>query len=282
MQDHRFYQNIDRQEETQQTMCTNSVTEAAVFDSGPKAKIDEESQCDYEPSLCSNASAGADGPICVLSDSDDCTDIHTVRPTPNQHDLQAGHEVRLHVNEVPVPVDLPDLVPPQATGGETKQSEPHHMVPKVLPDNPADNPASHRACSVQGVSRVRVHSSPDTLLIPISPFPCCIIRLNVNDHRWVSEWKRGIRVDAWLDELSNRTYSLTFNYADPDDWKAKLTKVHDMSWFKWELGQDNPQLRLADSHSAQIPGEIPEEIFEKLAPIVASLPPKKSYKRADT
>ena len=37
--------------------------------------------------------------------------------------------------------------------------------------------------------RHKVHSSPDFLLIPISPAPACIISLNANDHRWRAKWK---------------------------------------------------------------------------------------------
>lgn len=143
----------------------------------------------------------------------------------------------------------------------------------------AIQPATRTRAS--GMHHTKVFSSPDEILIPISPFPACSLRLNANDHRWVSTWKRNIHVDAWIDELGNKSFSQTFDQNDPSDWQSKLKEVHHMAWFKWSLGYpENQDLALDGSRTTpQEPGIIADDVFNQLAPIVRDLPPKKQYSR---
>lgn len=130
-----------------------------------------------------------------------------------------------------------------------------------------------------GVPRTKVHKSP-SILIPISPFPACTIRLNANDHRFSAVWKSHIECDQWLDELALKSHSISFDARSEADWRSKLRQVHERCWVKWELGSHLPDLRLANGIEKPIPGRIPEHVFVGLKPHIDDLGPKKMYTKA--
>ena len=161
--------------------------------------------------------------------------------------------------------------------------EPEAKRPRVseVGPPPADSveplPSDSALASVHpaSASRTRIYTSPDHILQKISPLPGCRLSLNFNDWRWVSSWRKNIDCDQWLDELSRKSYSQVF---DRDDWKEKLRKVHEHAWTKWEIAVEHKDaLKLPPGTSSQRPGEIPQEIFDALQPIVAGLEVKKRY-----
>ena len=131
-----------------------------------------------------------------------------------------------------------------------------------------------------GVTRTKVYSSPDSILVPISPYPSCTIRLNTNDHRFSSIWKPHIQCDEWEDELARKSHSMSFDCKSEQDWRSKLRQVHEKCWIKWELGSHLPDLALANGIAKPVPGTIPEHVFLGLKPIIDSLPPRKVYRKA--
>lgn len=131
-----------------------------------------------------------------------------------------------------------------------------------------------------GVTRSKVYRSPEDILIPISPFPACTIRLNANDHRFSAIWKPHIDCDQWLDELARKSHSICFDWKSEEDWRSKLRQVHERCWVKWELGSHLPDLALANGIEQPIPGTIPEHVFVQLKPHIDGLPHKKAYKKA--
>ena len=135
--------------------------------------------------------------------------------------------------------------------------------------------ASHRG-SVSGVPRPKVYKSPEPILRPLSP-PCCLIGINNNDHRWTSTWKRGVESEYWLDELKNRSYTISFT---TENWVAKLRQIHRYVWEKWEIAAPHDsKLQLPIGQHPQAPGLIPDDAVEKLREVIAGLPPKKIYSR---
>ena len=65
------------------------------------------------------------------------------------------------------------------------------------------------AASSSSVPRKKVHRSPKEILQPLSP-PGCTLALAFNDYRFTASWKRHIRCDFWIDELSNFSFSSVF------------------------------------------------------------------------
>lgn len=146
-------------------------------------------------------------------------------------------------------------------------SSPAHAVPAPSPPVPA---------SSSGAPRTRVYTSPDHILQKISPLPGCRLSLNFNDWRWVSQWRKNLECDQWLDELHRKSYSQVFSR---DDWKEKLCTVHEHAWLKWEIAKDHmgDALKLSAGIVPQKPGEVPEHIFDELQAIVDGLQEKKRY-----
>ncbi len=138
--------------------------------------------------------------------------------------------------------------------------------------------ASASRCSVPEVPvpRLRMYTSPEQLLRPISP-PGCTILLNHNDHRWVAAFKKGLKSEFWIDELAYQSHSQSFSQ---ENWLAKLQVIHQYAWDKWGLGLPSlPQLKLAEGESPQTPGVIPPEIVTGLQEVINNLPAKKAYSR---
>ena len=223
----------------------------------------------------------------VLSESEDCdyevSFAGDVEDVPAQESEQAEDDMlsrpmqenpakrqKLLVPNTDPPVGVPDTDPPVNPAVE----------PPSAP-NPAVEPPTGTSSAPSGVHRTstKVHVSPDEILQPISPYPACIISLSFKDHRWVARWRKKMECEEWLDELKNKSYSLTFDHQDPSDWQSKLSKVHDYAWSKWEIGRPSLSslLTLASGIAEQTPGEISEQTYTALAPIVASLPPKEKY-----
>ena len=137
----------------------------------------------------------------------------------------------------------------------------------VAPERSSSNQPS-------GISRTKQHTSPEDILLPLSPYPACLLALSFKDHRWVARWRKKVDCEQWIDELSNKSFSMTFNYRDPDDWKRKLQLVHQNAWNKWSIGKDFISgLDLQDGISEQEPGNIPDQAFPDLAPLLRTCHP---------
>lgn len=124
-----------------------------------------------------------------------------------------------------------------------------------------------RAVIGRGGGGAKLHVSPHDILRPISP-PGCLITLAKTDHRFKATWRRHLACETWIDTLSNMTFSTAFNLSGratgtTASWQEALKTVHACAWDKWGLAQDIlPELQLPDGESAQVPGEIGEEVFQ--------------------
>lgn len=143
-------------------------------------------------------------------------------------------------------------------------------VPSVAA--PSSSSTTRTKASASGFKRV--YSSPNDILIPISPYPACTIRVNFNDHRFTATWKKHISCDFWIDELANQSFSCGFT---PTTWRQALCRVHDQCWVKCQLALDAgiPEVKLQGP--CQIPGEIPESVFASLESVMNTMPERKDY-----
>ena len=197
-----------------------------------------------------------------------------------QHDQEASSDV-----EPTTPIETPPGWEGNVTHddvGEFDRDEPEAKRQKVTDDPTIDSapssptPVPAVPASSSGAPRTRIYSSPDHILQKISPLPGCRLSLNFNDWRWVSQWRKNLDCDQWLDELKRKSYSQVFSR---DDWKEKLRNVHEHAWLKWEIAKDHmgDALKLSADIVPQAPGEIPETIFDELQAIVDGLQEKKRY-----
>ena len=148
-----------------------------------------------------------------------------------------------------------------------------------VPSLPAQRKVSptHAKMRATTYGSKKVHSSPDEILLPISPYPACSIRLNFNDHRFTAKWRNEISSEIWIDTLANNSYSNTFT---TQDWKSALKDVHKNAWEKWSLAADSlPALQLGQGIEKQDPGVIPPDVYNRLEPIISALPERKAYSR---
>lgn len=137
--------------------------------------------------------------------------------------------------------------------------------------------SGHTTARSAGYKSKKVHSSPDDILRPISPYPACSIRLNFNDHRFTGQWRSDVSSEFWIDELANKSFSKKFT---PETWKDSLRKVHEHVWTKWQLASDTePALALQAGRSPPEPGFVPDSVFEALQTIIDTMPPEKKYAR---
>lgn len=218
-------------------------------DGNPKSPVSLE----YSPSI-----APTDDLVATADDNGTHVDV---LPTPKSEAPSIMHDDFPEPHQAPTQPNKSDAIS-------------QHPVKKRKTASPT--PALEPASSSAGVLRQRLHRSPEELLRPLSP-PGCVISLNANDHRWVSTWRKDITSEFWLDELSQRTFSRVFTR---DDWKDKLTLVHEHAWQKWQLAQEScPALRLEAGSVAQSPGEIDESVLEELDSKVRDLPERKPYGR---
>ena len=163
-------------------------------------------------------------------------------------------------------------------GAPILESEEHVAVPVGdLMSEPSNPKRPRRDPQSEAVSRTKVYSSPDEILVPISPYPACSIRLNFNDHRWTATWQKFIDCDEWFDELRKYSFSQSFAFKSEASWRSKLAAVHEFCWTKWNIGKSNPNLKLADGMAPMEPGAIPEDVYRQLKPIIDNMAPKKGY-----
>ena len=158
------------------------------------------------------------------------------------------------------------------------------QVQQPLPGGPDESAVKRARPSLAGpagISRPKVHASPDDILGPISPKPACALRLSKTDHRWICTWKPQVNSDRWIDELSNKSFSMVFDFRNEADWQEKLAKVHEYAWEKWLIGggEGNRALKLQDGKQPCEPGVIDPDVYNRLRPIFQSMPPRKLYGR---
>ena len=170
-----------------------------------------------------------------------------------------------HAKRPPPPPPPPDDVPPPLEQAMV-------LVPEQPPEEPEVAVAGERRVRQRlGSTSQKVFSSP-AILNCISPLPHCVITLNANDHRWSSKWKRDIHCDSWVGELRNQSKSKSFVNTNESSWKTALQEVHKTVWNKFRLKGN-----LEISIPPQEPGIIPDEVFNELSAVVASLPTAKVY-----
>lgn len=117
----------------------------------------------------------------------------------------------------------------------------------------------------------RVYSTP-ALLVKCEPHCQFKIRLNYNEHRFIGESIR-VNSDAFIGSQRQKTYSRKFGVSR--SWEKALSEVHLWLWEKWQVvEQDFP---LADSCARQVPGEVPADVLQELAPIILDMPAEKIY-----
>ena len=127
-----------------------------------------------------------------------------------------------------------------------------------------------------GIERRKQFKSPPELL-GLGP-PGCRITLNWNEHRFTGTWTTPVASPEWFDEMLNKSHSASFDINIPGDWKSKLAYVHEFHWVKWEIGEPTcPELKLPKGKQAQKPGQISDDIYQKLESTIQELPPRKKY-----
>lgn len=164
----------------------------------------------------------------------------------------------------------PDVAPDVAE--ETTEAEP--LAKRHRAEEPSASSSSAHA--VDPVSRKKVYTSPQEILLPLSP-PGCVLSLSYNDHRFKATWKKHIKCEFWIDELANMSFSSSFA---KKDWKECLCLVHANAWEKWEIAKGTTsEVKLPRGMKPQKPGVISEAVFDLLTPVIADMPPAKQYVR---
>ena len=252
---------------------------------------------DVEPGEISAAAAAAvpDAPVVIISESEDDDDWGSFAESDTEsdpeRDLDVGENGKTNiVPEISQTPEVTESKPSNPSEDDAPEIEHQSKRPRLASDTdtppiistaePEHSMPPQARSSASGVARPKMHKSPD-ILLPISPYPACILALGYRDHRWVARWRKKLHCEQWIDELANQSYSITFDYQNPSDWKEKLKQVHDFAWSKWIIGRDNrvKGLQLQEGFAEQKPGEIPAYVFDELKDIVATMPPKHQYVR---
>ncbi len=233
------------------------------------------------------AAAVPDVPSIIISESEDDGDwgsFPASDPESPDHSVSGEQEDTKIMPEILQTLDVTESKPfeddlPQIEHSSKRPRLASDAETPISPTAEPEPPMPRATSSASGAARPKMHKSPEDILLPLSPYPACIIALSFRDHRWVARWRKKLTCDQWIDELSNQSYSISFSYQDPSDWKEKLKRVHEFAWLKWAIGRDSgvPGLQLRDGLAEQDPGTIPEQVFEELKHIVESMPPKHQY-----
>ena len=176
----------------------------------------------------------------------------------------------------PPPAEIFEEAPPAPASSSADPPEPAPSSPPAEPASssaPPPQPApslppaeEHAPMDTMEEPRRRgekKHSSPE-ILEKLDP-PGCKITLGHSDHRFASTF------EAYSPVLEGKMKQSYFSrtFVQKRNWQTALIEVHKHNWTKWLLVKD--QFPLPPGKEEQVPGEIPQEIFDQLAPIIAGL-----------
>ena len=154
---------------------------------------------------------------------------------------------------------------------EAEQAEQEEAAEHAEPSSFCRGPAS-----IAGIARpkqLHVNKGPMELMGMLAP-PGCSLTIGFDDHRIKSVWKVSDSRLKGKGKLAQEHFSLSF--ASKRSWQAVLQEVHAHIWNKWQIIRSRFPLPVPGS--AQVPGEIQQEILDALEPRmlkVISMPPKK-------
>ena len=72
----------------------------------------------------------------------------------------------------------------------------------------------------------------------------------------------------WIDKFAQRSFSKGFKLTR--DWQPALRAVHEHMWQKWKLAEN--KYPLAPGVQEQTPGEVDQQVFSDLEPVIAGMP----------
>ena len=210
-------------------------------------------------------------------------DLHAESPKANKESVSASPEPAK-----PSEVSAANAVSSPAEPTETSQpaAVATAAVEEAVYKKSSDSAPAMSSDSKPTVNREHVptgkkmHTSPDEILLPISP-PGCRINLSFTDHRFRANWVKDLKCTAWIGNLKNASFSAVFYRDQPDSWQRSLRLVHANAWEKWQIGhaENMKELKLPKGVTAQKPGEIEPGVFTDLEPIVQRMPVPVSYRR---
>ena len=155
---------------------------------------------------------------------------------------------------------------------EEKEVEP--TLDNAVEAEPEENGVEPASSSKgPGATRVKRFTSPDDILVPISP-PGCYIGLSTADHRWTSRFPVG--EEQGFDKLTGKFKQVNFSrtFVTKYTWQQALVLVHAHCWQKWKLVKEHFPL---GSKTEEEPGSIQQATFVALKPKVDELPPVIRY-----
>ena len=166
------------------------------------------------------------------------------------------------------PAELAEAAAPAAELAEAAAPA-AELAPPAQPAEPA------RPAPVPGRDvGPRVHSTP-ALLRSIEPNSWFKLRLDKNAHRFQVEMDKNRTVQHELWDSTQRQMYYSRSFKATGDWKTALQEVHTWMWEKFVLAG----LELGPGIRDQIPGEVPDEVFEGLKDEMRALPPPRNYNR---
>ncbi|CAK9040471.1 Uncharacterized protein SCF082_LOCUS29971 [Durusdinium trenchii] len=117
---------------------------------------------------------------------------------------------------------------------------------------------------------VKVYKSPEDILSHIAP-PGCTFGLSHYDHRFTSRF--AVESEKFLPPFHTKT--MTAAFFRMRTWQDALRTVHEHNWKKWGLvKEENP---LPPGKVEQVPGDVPQWVFEALQPAIDKLPEVRRY-----
>ena len=153
------------------------------------------------------------------------------------------------------PPEAPQPAMPEPEAPQSEASQPSRPDPSQ-PANPGPKAS-------EAAPRAEKRKSPEEILVPLSP-PGCRFGISYQDHRFTSHWKSD-------DHRFSRTFVTRMT------WQQALVAVHKHNWERWaDVSSDFP---LQPGETAQVPGEIPQTIFEQLEPRMKTLPEVRRYSK---
>ena len=164
------------------------------------------------------------------------------------------------------PAELAEAAAPAAELAEAAAPA-AELAPPAQPAEPA------RPAPVPGRDvGPRVHSTP-ALLRSIEPNSWFKLRLDKNAHRFQVEMDKNRTVQHELWDSTQRQMYYSRSFKATGDWKTALQEVHTWMWEKFVLAG----LELGPGIRDQIPGEVPDEVFEGPKDEMSALPPPRNY-----
>lgn len=158
----------------------------------------------------------------------------------------------------PGALDVPEGQPP-------KEPQPPPPHPKPDPAEPSSSSALVPRARVSPMGR-----SPEEIMKALQP-PGCRMGISFQDHRITSTWKDPQpQLKAPYNVKSKSSTFVTLR-----GWREALAEVHKFNWEKWGLLK--AQYPLEKGEREQLPGQIPEALYEQLQGTIDTLGDVKRY-----